>query len=102
MKTINKIGKKLSTGINFIFDVAEYAARLALLIGAIVYIISLIFQIRTLETYSLATLIGATLFLIPAQIYDIKYYVEQTHYHVERLDHMLTVDEIGVDHVGED
>lgn len=102
MKKINKIGKKLSASINFIFDVSEYIARLALLIGVVVYIISLIFQIRTLETYSLATLIGAALFMIPAQIYDIKYYVEQTHYHVERLDHMFTVDEIGVDHVGED
>ena len=82
MKTINKIGKKLSASINFMFDVAEYVARLALLIGAVVYIISLIFQKRTLETYSLATLIGAALFLIPAQIYDIKYYVE-------RLDYMM-------------
>ena len=89
MKTINKIGKKISASINSIFDVVEYAARLALLIGAVVYIISLIFRIGTLETYSLATLIGATLFLIPAQIYDIKYYVEQTHYHVERLDYMM-------------
>lgn len=35
------------------------------------------------------TLIGAALFLIPAQIYDIKYYVEHNHYHIERLDYMM-------------
>lgn len=89
MKTINKIGKKLSAGINFIFDVAEYAARLALLIGIIVYIIGLLVQSKVLETYSLSTLVGAALFMIPALIADIEYNTKQAHRHLERLDYIM-------------
>lgn len=89
MKKNNKIVKKLSTSINFIFDFAEYAARLALLIGLIVYIIGLFAQSKVIEAYGLSVLIGAALFIIPALIADIEYNTKQINRHLERLDYMV-------------
>ena len=89
MVTIKKLGTKLLAAINFIFGIVEYAARLALLVGIIMYIISLFVQSKVLETYALSVLIGAALYMIPALVFDIEYNTKQAHYHLERLDYMM-------------